>query len=194
MLSPELVPILTAALAALSVGSVVVSILYSRVGRRSEASRRLAAIATWDGPVNRAVGSDEGGRKRSIESTLRNLEEQQKARNGVKPSLTIRMRQAGLSWSKKTYFLACAGAAVFSFVVALAILGVSPIPALGFGLAGGLLLPHLYVNKKRAGRFKAFTAEFANAVDVIVRGVKAGLPLVDCLRMIASEAKEPVRG
>jgi tight adherence protein B len=194
MLSPELVPIVAAVLAALSVGGVVVSILYSRVARRSEASRRLAAIATWDGPVNRAVGSDESGRKRSIESTLRNLEEQQKAKNGVKPSLTIRMRQAGLNWSKNTYFVACAGAAAFSFVVALAVLGVSPIPALGFGLAGGLLLPHLYVNKKRAGRFKAFTAEFANAVDVIVRGVKAGLPLVDCLRMIASEAKEPVRG
>ena len=193
MLSPELVPVLAAVLAALCVGGVVISVLYSRVGRRSEAAKRLAAIATWDGPVGRAVGSDEGGRKRSIETTLRNLEEQQKAKKGVKPSLTIRMRQAGLGWSKKTYFLACLGAAAFSFVVALAVFGVGPLPALGFGLAGGLLLPHLYVNRERRRRFKAFTAEFPNAVDVIVRGVKAGLPLVDCLRMIASEAKEPVR-
>ena len=194
MLSPELVPIFAAVLAALCVGGVVISVLYSRVGRRSEASRRLAAIATWDGPVGRAVGSDEGGRKHSIETTLRNLEEQQKAKKGVKPSLTIRMRQAGLSWSKNTYFVACVVAAGFSFVIALAIFGVGSLPALGFGLAGGLLLPHIFVNKKRTGRFKAFTAEFPNAVDVIVRGVKAGLPLVDCLRMIAREANEPVRG
>ena len=156
-------------------------------------TRRLAAIATWDGPVGRAVGADEGGRKRSIETTLRNLEEQQKAKKGVKPSLTIRMRQAGLNWSKKTYFVACLVAGGVSFVIALAVFGISPLPALGFGLAGGLLLPHLYVNRRRTGRFKDFTAEFANAVDVIVRGVKAGLPLVDCLRMIATEAKEPVR-
>ncbi|KAB0265760.1 type II secretion system F family protein [Microvirga brassicacearum] len=194
MLSLELVPVFAAALlAALCVGGVVIFVLYSRVGRRSEASRRFAAIANWDGPVGRAVGSEEGSRKRSIETTLRNLEEQQKARKGVKPSLAIRMRQAGLSWSKNTYFAASVLAAGFSFVIALVAFGVSPLPALGFGVAGGLLLPHLYVNRKRNGRFKAFTAEFPNAVDVIVRGVKAGLPLVDCLRMIASEAKEPVR-
>lgn len=193
MLPPELSPLFAAVLAALCVGGLVISVLYSRIGRRSEASRRLAAIATWDGPGGRAVGTDEGGRKRSIETTLRNLEEQQKAKQGVKPSLTIRMRQAGLGWSKKTYFFACIIAASFSFVVATAVFGVSLLPALAFGFAGGLLLPHVYVNKKRARRFQAFTAEFPNAVDVIVRGVKAGLPLVDCLRMIASEANEPVR-
>ena len=194
VLSPDLVPVLAAVLAALCVGGVVISLLYARVGGRSEADKRLAAIATWDGPVSRAVGSEEGSRKRSIETTLRNLEEQQKAKRGVKPSLGIRMRQAGLGWTKKTYFIACVIAAVMSFGVALALFGVSSLPAVGFGAAGGLLLPHLYVNRKRNARLKAFTAEFANAVDVIVRGVKAGLPLVDCLRMIASEAKEPVRG
>lgn len=193
MLSPELAPIMAALLAALCVGGVVISMFYARVGRRSEADRRLAAIASWDGPVGRAVGSDENGRKRSIETTLRNLEEQQKSKKGVKPSLLIRMRQAGLSWSKQTYLFACLLAGGFSFALALVVFGISPLSALGFGLAGGLLLPHLYVNRKRTGRFKDFTTEFPNAVDVIVRGVKAGLPLVDCLRMIAAEAKEPVR-
>ena len=193
MLSPELMPVIAAALAALCVGGVVISMLYARVGRRSEADKRLAAIARWDGPVGRAVGSDEGSRKRSIEVTLRNLEEQQKVRRGVKPSLTIRMRQAGLGWSRKTYFLACLGAGAFALLVALTVFGIGPLPAVGFSLAGGLLLPHLYVNRRRTARFKDFTSEFPNAVDVIVRGVKAGLPLVDCLRIIASEAKEPVR-
>ena len=190
---PELVPIVAAVLAALCVGGVVVSVLYSRVGRRSEASRRLAAIATWDGPVGRAVGSDEGGRKRSIETTLRNLEEQQKAKQGVKPSLTIRMRQAGLSWSKNNVFRRlCRRRRLFVR-----------------GRARRIWRQSASCSRLRLGRrtsfaaslrqqetcpsFQAFTAEFPNAVDVIVRGVKAGLPLVDCLRMIASEAKEPVR-
>jgi tight adherence protein B len=39
-----------------------------------------------------------------------------------------------------------------------------------------------------------FLNEFANAIDVIVRGIKAGLPLGDCIRMIATETDEPVRG
>ena len=161
-------------------------------GRRP--SRRLAAIATWDGPVGRAVGSDEGGRKHSIETTLRNLEEQQKAKKGVKPSLTIRMRQAGLNWSKKTYFVACLVAGGFFIRGCHSPFSASArSPPSASAAAGGLLFPHLYVNRRRAGRFRDFTAEFPNAVDVIVRGVKAGLPLVDCLRMIATEAKEPVR-
>ncbi|MBN8997850.1 MAG: type II secretion system F family protein, partial [Rhizobiales bacterium] len=45
----------------------------------------------------------------------------------------------------------------------------------------------------RKRRFQRFTDEFPNAVDVIVRGIKAGLPVADCLRVIASEAREPVR-
>ncbi|MBF9235513.1 type II secretion system F family protein [Microvirga sp. BT350] len=192
MLSPELVPLFVALLAAVSVGGIAISMLYARAGR-SEADRRLAAIAAWDGPMAGAAAFEDGGRKRSIETTLRNLEEQQKAKKGVKPSLTTRMRQADLSWSKKTYFVACLVASGVSFMVALTIFGVSPLPAMGFGLAGGLLLPHLYVNRRRTNRFKSFDAEFPNAVDVIVRGVKAGLPVVDCLRIIATEAKEPVR-
>jgi tight adherence protein B len=39
-----------------------------------------------------------------------------------------------------------------------------------------------------------FLVEFANAIDIIVRGIKSGLPLSDCLQIIAAEAPEPVRG
>ncbi|MGO4571822.1 type II secretion system F family protein [Microvirga sp. 2TAF3] len=193
MLSPELAPLFAALLGALCVSGVVVAVFYSRVGGRSEADKRLAAIAGWDGPTGRAAVSDEGSRKRSIETTLRDLEEQQKARRGVKPSLAIRIRQAGLDWSRNTYFVACFIAGGISFIAALTIFGIGLLPALCFGLAGGLLLPHLYVSRKRARRFKDFISEFPNAVDVIVRGVKSGLPLVDCLRAIAADAKEPLR-
>jgi tight adherence protein B len=47
---------------------------------------------------------------------------------------------------------------------------------------------------KCKSRLKSFSAEFPDSVDIIVRGVKAGLPLVDCLRIISLEAQEPVRG
>jgi tight adherence protein B len=71
--------------------------------------------------------------------------------------------------------------------------GWGPIPTVGFGISGGVLLPHFFVNFKRKRRLNRFSNEFPNAVDVIVRGVKAGLPLVDCLKVIARESVEPVR-
>jgi tight adherence protein B len=68
-----------------------------------------------------------------------------------------------------------------------------PLPTIGFGVSAGVLFPHFYVNFKRKRRLRKFSNEFPNAVDVIVRGVKAGLPLIDCLKVIAREATEPVR-
>ncbi|HUF45336.1 MAG TPA: type II secretion system F family protein, partial [Aestuariivirgaceae bacterium] len=109
------------------------------------------------------------------------------------PTLMTRIRQAGLGWSKSTYLAVCLGSGVSSFLLALAGLGLFWPAALGFGVAGGLLLPHFYVSYKRKGRFKRFTAEFANAMDIIVRGLRAGLPLADCMKIIASEAQEPVK-
>ena len=38
-----------------------------------------------------------------------------------------------------------------------------------------------------------FLTEFANAIDIIVRGIRSGLPLTDCMEIIATESPEPVR-
>jgi tight adherence protein B len=65
--------------------------------------------------------------------------------------------------------------------------------ALGAAAVGGLGLPRWLLNFLRKRRFKKFLNVFPDAVDVIVRGVKAGLPLGDCLRVIAQESAEPVR-
>jgi tight adherence protein B len=62
------------------------------------------------------------------------------------------------------------------------------------GLAvGGLGVPNWLLGFLRKRRINKFIHEFPNAVDVIIRGVKAGLPLGDCLRIIAVEADEPVK-
>jgi tight adherence protein B len=189
----EMVPVLIALLTSLSVGGIILCLFPSWFFGNSEASRRLEAIATADRPTDRRINHDESTRRRSIEITLRELEDKQKVKLGAKPTLTGRMRQAGLSWSKQTYYGACAAAGLITFLACLGGFGISPLPALGFATAGGLLLPHLYVDFQCKFRFKKFAAEFPNAVDVIVRGVKAGLPLADCLKIISVEAQEPVR-
>lgn len=194
MLSPDLVPIAIALLASFCAIGVVVSLFYSHIARRSESHKRFAAIAAMDTSMDRRPASEETSRKKTIESALRELEEKQKVRQGVKPTLMGRIRQAGLGWKKSTYYIICVGAGAVSFLIALSLFGISLLPSIGFGIAGGLFLPHLYVNLKCKSRLKSFSAEFPDSVDIIVRGVKAGLPLVDCLRIISLEAQEPVRG
>jgi tight adherence protein B len=195
MLSPAIVQIAVILLAVLSVGGVGVAMLYPRLAGGSPSDKRKAAIAApMRKTMERNAAVDEGRRRRSVEDTLKELEAAQKAkaRRSQKPTLANRLRQAGLGWSKRTYYLICAGTAFAVFLVALLLVRFGLILSVGFGISGGLLLPHFFVGYKRKRRFKKFSNEFPNAVDVIVRGVKAGLPLVDCLKVIASEAQEPV--
>jgi tight adherence protein B len=77
-------------------------------------------------------------------------------------------------------------------MAAFFILGYSWYVAIGIGFAVGFGLPRWLLGFTIKRRKKAFTREFANAIDVIVRGVKAGLPLNECLKIIANESGEPV--
>jgi len=193
MLKPELLPVAIALLATFCAGGIVVALLYSYVERRSEVYKRFSAIAASGPVVSHTSQGDDAKRRKALEVTLQELDNKQKLKKSSKLTLTTRMRQAGLSWSIKTYYLINIIAGSFCLFVSLTLFGLGIVSSIGFGMTGGLLLPYIYVNSKRSGRFKAFSTEFPNAVDVIVRGVKAGLPLVDCLRIISLEAQEPVR-
>ena len=129
-------------------------------------------------------------RKKQVATTLKELEAKQKETSKV--PLAARIRQSGLGWSLQKFFVFCAVAAIIAaagtFVVKRAIA-----PA-AFAAPIGAMLPFLVVQYLRSKRLKKFGNEFPNAVDVIVWGIKSGLPLGDCLRIIAAEAAEPVRG
>ena len=193
MLTPLAMQIAVFLLAALCTGGLLTAVFYPRLaGDRRTDMRRQAII---DGLRAGEAGTrPDSHRKRSLEDVLREIEDKQRAKQRVKPTLAARIRQAGLDWSRSTYYAICAGAGIASFTVPIVFMGLPPLVALGFAIAGGLLGPHFYVNIKRSRRFKKFTEEFANAMDIIVRGLKAGLPLADCMKIIAAEAQEPVKG
>jgi tight adherence protein B len=194
MLSSAFFPVLIVLLGACSVGGVLLA-FYPPNKAGAALDRRLEVIS-GAGATGRGRTTDESRRKRSVEVTLREVEENLKfkANKRANPSLLVRMRQANLSWSRKTYYSVCVATGIAVFFLIMGATGLGALPAIGFSMSGGLLLPHLYVKFRRNRRFKRFTAEFPNAIDVIVRGIKAGLPLADCLKIIAAEAQDPVNG
>ncbi|MDZ5696198.1 type II secretion system F family protein [Chelativorans sp. M5D2P16] len=195
LLGPTLFPMVVFAFATLSVGGLAAAMFYPRLAQASPFKRRFHSLAALGaGEDVSSPVDEERDRRKSVEKTLRELEEKQKAksRKAGKPTLAGRMRQAGLGWSKKTYYTACAASGAGCFLLSV-VLGAGMLVAIGFAVAGGLLLPHVYVGTRRKRRLKNFTAEFPNAVDVIVRGLKSGLPMPDCLRVIAAETPEPIR-
>jgi tight adherence protein B len=188
-----LLPIVAFVLASGAVGGILLAVFYPRLVGGSPLDRRIEAISASRGRmVGAADGAAEKARKRSVAATLQEADERQKGKTqkSYKPSLATRLRQANIDWTSRKYYLVCAAAGVVAFLVFLAMVG--PLPAAGLAMIGGPLLPHLYVGLKRKRRFERFRSLFPDAIDVIVRGIKSGVPLGDCLKIVAAEAPDPV--
>ena len=177
-------------LASVAVGGAVFA--FSGGNERSE--RRVAAVVRPAAQL-RGTGRDQADiqakRAKNLAAQLKDIEKNQ-ARKKEKPTMRRRLEQAGFQKATaRTYWITCAvlgAAAAFGcyvthqtpLVIALATF------AVGFGFPRWVL--GFLTNRRR----KKFTSEFANAIDVIVRSVKSGLPTNEALRIVARESPNPV--
>jgi tight adherence protein B len=70
--------------------------------------------------------------------------------------------------------------------------GFSFLPALFVSLAAGFGLPHVVVGKMIARRVNKFTTNFPDALDLLVRGLRSGLPVSETMNVVANEIPGPV--
>lgn len=183
--------------AALLVTMLIAAAIFVSISAEQARKRRVQAALGGGAVVSdtRREGRGDRNRRKQIENTLREMAEKQRAhtQNRSRVTLAMRLRQSGLGWTKPVYMLFSVLAGALVFVFALGAAGLALAPALAFSGAGGLALPHLFVGYMRDKRLRAFLLELPDALDVIVRGVRSGLPLHDCLRIIASEGREPLK-
>ncbi|TBW39307.1 type II secretion system F family protein [Siculibacillus lacustris] len=176
-------------LAMASAAGIAYALLYDRFQGEKTAQKRVGRI------VDPATKVEEiAGRKRSLQDALKDFEDKQKAleERSKRPPLSLRLTRAGLSWTKKTYILVSIGIGVGVAMGAFVLSG-NPFVGLGAAVVGFLGLPSWLIDHLAKRRQKAFVDELPTAVDLIVRGIRSGLPLGDCLRMVATETKDPVR-
>ena len=180
-----------AVLAMLAVGGVFYALLYPTLSGEKRAEKRRKEFASP--AAERGIDREAQARMKrgQIAQSLKEIENRENARSKV--TLETRINQAGLSWSRQKYYIVSAIAAA---VLGMLMFAASRSPILGVAglFIGGFGLPAWFLKRCKTRRLKKFGIEFPNALDVIVRGIKAGLPVSDCLRIIASEAAEPVRG
>jgi tight adherence protein B len=128
--------------------------------------------------------------RRAQEAALRSVNQQSRARRGLS-SLAARLAAAGLDWSAHHYLALCATTGLIAFRLA-ALAGFSAPMALAAALLAAWVLPGKYLDHRAAQRRRAFLTAFGTAVDMVVRGAKSGLSMMDCLAMVASDAPQPV--
>ncbi|WP_299970814.1 type II secretion system F family protein [uncultured Roseobacter sp.] len=132
----------------------------------------------------------DAGQQRSVKQALREVEEVRRASN--RRMLIRRLREAGLNWSKKRFYATSVGLGLLGGAFGL-LVGDGVLLPIGFAAGAGLGLPNLVLSLRRKARVKAMMSEFPTAIDIVVRGVKSGLPFQDCLRIIAQETKDPLK-
>ena len=176
-------------LAATTVGGLAWVFVYPLLSGEKKAESRRASIARNEPAAARQVEKTQRSRREQVEGSLKELEAR---RQKDKVPISTRLMQAGLDWTPQKFWIISGvlGAVAFG----LAIMGSgNMLAAVGLAFAAGFGLPRWGVGYLKKRREKAFLKALPDAVDVIVRGIKAGLPLFDSIKVVAADAPEPLR-
>jgi len=175
----------------LAMGGVGWVFVYPLLSGERNAERRKASVAGSAPMAPRQTRAAQRSRREQVEGTLKQIEARK--RPSKRAPLSVRIAQAGLTWSTRRFYITAGALGVVVFAVT-EVAGLGLLPALGLAFAAGGGLPFWILALLKKRRESRFLQGFPDAVDVIVRGIKAGLPLLDSLKLIANEAEEPVRG
>jgi len=154
----------------------------SRVDKRRAALKRPETTAVAD-------AADRAAKKKQIVENIKELEHKSKRKRA---DLQTRIEQAGLSIPRQKFLIIVAAAALAVGLFVYMKSGSPPLAALVAAMVA-FGAPNFVLARLRKRRIAKFVDIFPNALDIIVRGVKAGLPLGDTLRIIANETPEPVQ-
>lgn len=188
-----LLPILAALLAFITIGGVGWALVGGDDSSAQAVKRAqgLAGARTQAAAAKRAaVANTPEARRKQI---LLQLKEVDRRERKARMTMGARLKQAGLTMSMRVFIIASVLLGLGGALVAL-LTGANILLVLGVGVAMGLGLPRWLVSFKARGRKKSFSLAFPDAVDILVRGIKTGLPVHDCFKIIARESPEPLAG
>ncbi len=182
---------------ALAVGGMAIAILFPLFSGDKSANR-VKAIST--GKKTESLGSSirsrlaedsKDSRRRQIQDSLNQVGKQEKELKKRRATLRVSLAQAGLDITVRSYWIAsvilgCGLGAVLLVVYP------NPLVLVAVVFVGIFGLPRWILKKMRNRRQNVFLHDFADALDVMVRGLKSGLPVTEAMKIIANESGPPV--
>jgi tight adherence protein B len=178
-------------LAAAAVGGIAWVFIYPFLSGEKKAENRRASVAKPEPAARSADNKNQRTRREQVEGSLKDLEARRQKESRL--PLSSRLTQAGLDWSTQKFMTVSGVLAAACFVAAM-VFGGGPLAAIGLAFAAGFGLPRWALSFLKNRREKAFLKALPDAVDVIVRGIKAGLPLFESIKVVAADAPQPLRG
>jgi tight adherence protein B len=176
-------------LAAVAVGGIAWVFIYPMLSGEQKAEKRKDAMVRSGAAASVRVGRNAPkSRREQVEGSLKEIEQ----RSAKSVPLAVKIAQAGLPWSKQRFFVTAAILGCAAFLMVLMVDG-GLLAAFGLAFGAGVGVPLWLLKFLKKRREAKFLAGFPDAVDIIVRGIKAGLPLLDSLRIITTDAPEPLK-
>ncbi len=194
MVDAETMQMALVGLAALSAAAVIYILAYPLISGETKVEKRIEGVT--DSKSKRAARNVQteqiNNRRKQVSDTLKELEAKQKQR--AKISMRTRIERAGLDITVQVFWIASVvSGLVLGIIAFVSMPGMNPLIAVAIAFVGAFGLPRWVVGRMIKRRQSKFLDEFANSIDVVVRGVKSGLPLNECLNIIARESPSPIR-
>lgn len=191
---PAAGPLIVFVLSFLAILGLFWTLFHGQLSGKNALRRRLRQVAGEQ--VATTGGSSaalEQRTRQSIEKALNEMTAREQAKQRAKMTLKMRLNQADLTWSPMQFYLRVFLVALGALVVLKIIFGAAMVVAGPASVGIGLVGMNFFLKRAVDRRKRAFLEEFPNAIDIVTRGVKTGLPLGDCLNAIAKEGQEPLR-
>ena len=176
-------------LATIGIGGLAWVFLYPLLSGERKAEHRRASVAKPE-PTARNADKNQRSRREQVEGTLKDLEARRQKEKRL--PLSTRLTQAGLDWSTQK-FMVISGVLAAVFFAGAMLVGGGLLAAVGLAFGAGFGLPRWGLGYLKKRREKKFLKALPDAVDVIVRGIKAGLPLFESIKVVAADSPEPLR-
>jgi tight adherence protein B len=168
---------------------VLLAVAFSGPSADRARNRRLAAVR----------GRHAGGEENLIEARMRKAIASRKVESSQllvslipnPENLARRLAMTGKKWTLSQYMGTCAGLMLLLFTL-MTLRGFSFLPSFFISIAAGFGLPHMIVGKMIAKRVGKFTNNFPDALDLLVRGLRSGLPVSETMTVVSREIPGPV--
>jgi len=151
--------------------------------------KRMEAIGTI-ASTGSVSAKAESRRQKRIQDKLKGVGEQKK-KEGIGDKIAATLLQAGLQIEVKVLILICMALGIAG-VLGAVVADAPPLAIPAAGIVAGAGLPKFILGRMAQRRQNEFTKHFAEAIDVITRGIRSGLPVGECLNVIAREFEGPV--
>jgi tight adherence protein B len=178
-------------LATTAVGGLAWVFIYPSLSGEKKAESRRASVAKAEPAAARQADKTQRSRREQVEGSLKDLEARRQKERSI--PLSSRLTQAGLTLTPQKFMIFSGVLGVACFAVAI-LAGGGLLGAVGLAFAAGFGLPRWVLSYLKTRREKAFLRALPDAVDVIVRGIKAGLPLFESIKVVAADAPDPLKG